>query len=157
VDRQGEWEPVTGDEDDRPDAEAAGHLDKPAVTNAAAVMPAADVDPKAAARRAFIDETATALGRRWAEGRRAELLREGRPAAGGWPGTLREARGCVEREFPRELQGHRMPAITTKEREIAARATYASARSEWRRRAEPEEPFLDGEASGPKRRAPSEP
>lgn len=113
-----------------------------AVVIDAAVTPAAnaDVDAKAAARRAFIEETAAALGRSWAEGRRAELHREGRPASGGWPGTLREARGCVERELPRELRGRRMAAITTKEREIAARATYASARIEWRRRADPEEP-----------------
>jgi hypothetical protein len=117
----------------------------------------ADTGTRAAARRAFIEETANALGRTWAEGRRAELHREGRPAAGGWPGTLREARSCVERELSHKLQGHRMTAITTNERETAARATYASARSEWRRRAEPEEAFFDGAASGVKRRAFSEP
>jgi hypothetical protein len=129
---------MTGDEGERPGAVHA------------------DVDAKAAARRAFIEETAAALGRSWAEARRAELHREGRPAAGGWPGTLREARSCVERELPRELKDHRMTAITTNEREIAARATYASARVEWRRCAEPEEPFLEGAASGPKARTSSE-
>jgi hypothetical protein len=46
-----------------------------------------------------------------------------------------------------------MTAITAKEREIAARATYASARIEWHRHAEPEEVLLDGTASSPKPRA----
>ncbi len=110
----------------------------------------AEGDAKTAARRAFIEETAVALGRNWAEARRAELHREGRPAAGGWPGTLREARSCVEREFARELKGQKMTAITMNERETAARATYASARVEWRRCAVPEEPFFDGAASSPK-------
>jgi hypothetical protein len=137
VDGQGRGQSMTGDEGDR------------LATARADVDP---VDAKAAARRTFIEETAAALGRTWAEARRAELHREGRPAAGGWPGTLREARSCVERELQRELKDHRMTAITTNERELAARATYASARVEWRRCAEPEEPFVDGVASGPRTR-----
>ncbi|UQA58515.1 hypothetical protein [Polyangium aurulentum] len=134
MDGQGGGQSMTGEEGDRP---GAAHD---------------DVDAKAAARRAFIEATAAALGRSWAEARRAELHREGRPAAGGWPGTLREARSCVERELSRELKDHRMTAITTNEREMAARATYASARVEWRRCADPEEPFFDEAASGPKNR-----
>ena len=102
--------------------------------------PELDLDPVAAARRAFLEEAAVALGRSWAEGWREELRREGRPAAGGWPGTMREARSCVERAIPLELRDRRMPPITTLEREVAARATYASARVEWRRHAEPEDP-----------------
>ncbi len=159
MDGQGGWQPVTGEEGNRPGASTAEHVVKSAVVLAVAVTPVADVDvdPKEAARQAFIEKTAAALGRTWAEGRRAELHREGRPAAGGWPGTLREARGCVERELPRELRGHRMTAITTQEREVAARTTYASARTEWRRRADPEEPLFDEATTGLKSRASSEP
>jgi hypothetical protein len=119
---------------------------KSAAVIAEAVIPAPEpepepeLDPKVAARRAFIEEAAAAIGRIWAEGRREELRREGRPAAGGWPGTLREARSCVERSLPLELRERKMSAITTPEREIATRAIYASARIEWRRHAEPEDP-----------------
>lgn len=99
----------------------------------------ADVHSKAAARVAFIEQAAVALGRSWAEGRREELRREGRRAAGGWPGTMREARGCVERALPLELRGQKMAAITAEERELAARAANASARTVWLRGADPEE------------------
>jgi hypothetical protein len=98
-----------------------------------------DVHSKAAVRLAFIERTAAALGRTWAAGRRDELRREGRAAAGGWPGTMREARGCVERALPSELRVQKMSAITAEERELAARAANASARSEWLRGADPEE------------------
>jgi hypothetical protein len=91
-------------------------------------------------RRGFIEETATTLGRTWAVGRRRDLQREGRPASGGWPGTLREARALVEHALPMEMQGRSMNAITEPERELAARTAYASARNEWRRHVEPESP-----------------
>jgi len=105
-----------------------------------------ELDPDAAGsaradeRRTFIEQSAVALGRTWAEGWRHELHREGRPAAGGWPGTLREARTRVERTILSELRCRKMPAFTSVERELAARATYASARNEWRRHSEPETP-----------------
>jgi hypothetical protein len=94
----------------------------------------------ASSRRGFIEETATTLGRTWAVGCRRDLQREGRPASGGWPGTLREARALVEHAFPVEMQGRRMNAITEVERELAVRTAYASARNEWRRHVEPEGP-----------------
>jgi hypothetical protein len=94
----------------------------------------------ASSRRGFIEETAATLGRTWAVGCRRDLQREGRPASGGWPGTLREARALVEHAFPVEMQGRRMNAITEVERELAVRTAYASARNEWRRHVEPEGP-----------------
>lgn len=95
---------------------------------------------QATARRAFIEQSAVALGQTWAARWRQDLQREGRPAAGGWPGTLREARIYVERALFLEMKGRKMAAITGEEREIAARAAYASARSDWRRHLEPESP-----------------
>jgi hypothetical protein len=92
------------------------------------------------ARRTFIEQSAIALGQMWAERWRQDLHREGRPAAGGWPGTLREARTRVERTFLVEMRCRKMPAITEVERELAARTAYASARSEWRRHLDPETP-----------------
>jgi hypothetical protein len=105
--------------------------------------PAADSDPaaaRAASRRAFIEQTASALGRTWAEGCRRDLHREGRPASGGWPGTLHEARSLVHHALPVEMEGRRMNAINEAERELAVRTAYASARDEWRRHLDPEAP-----------------
>jgi hypothetical protein len=96
--------------------------------------------PREAARRLFLERSAVTLGQTWAEEWRADLRREGRPAAGGWPGTLREARVRVERFLLAEMSRRKMAAVTEAEREVAARAAYASARHEWCRQAEPEAP-----------------
>jgi len=92
------------------------------------------------ARRLFLERSAITLGRTWAEERRSELRREGRLAAGGWPGTLREARLRVDRFLLREMPQQKLSTVTDAEREIAARAAYSSARTEWRRNADPEVP-----------------
>jgi hypothetical protein len=107
-----------------------------AAAAAAALAPRKRVRPEAAR----LTESAISLGQTWAEERRAELQREGRPAAGGWPGTLREARLRVERLLLGKLSPRSLAAVTGDEREEAARAAYASARVEWCRRAEPEAP-----------------
>jgi hypothetical protein len=92
------------------------------------------------ARHTFIEQSAIALGQTWAERLRHELHQEHRPAAGGWPGTLREARTRVEQALLIEMRRRKMTAITGAERELAARTAYASARTEWRKRIEPETP-----------------
>ncbi|WP_437955455.1 hypothetical protein WME76_28590 [Sorangium sp. So ce119] len=104
--------------------------------------PASDLDSSAqtTARQQFIEQSATTLGQAWAKRWRQDLHREGRPAAGGWPGTLREARTQVEITLPTEMLHRKMAAITGVERELAARTAYASARNEWRRHLEPETP-----------------
>ncbi|MFT3772950.1 MAG: hypothetical protein QM820_46790 [Minicystis sp.] len=95
----------------------------------------------AAARRAQIEESATALGRTWAKGCRDDLHREGRLASGGWPGTLKEARARIGRDLIVEARGRRKKLVITEaEREIAVRAAYSSARDEWRRHMDPEPP-----------------
>ncbi|WP_165374351.1 MULTISPECIES: hypothetical protein [Sorangium] len=104
--------------------------------------PATDRDSAAPPtdRQRFIEQSATAVGQAWAKRWRQDLHREGRPTAGGWPGTLREARTQVESSLPGELLRRKMPAITGVERELAARTANASARDEWRRHLEPETP-----------------
>jgi hypothetical protein len=91
-----------------------------------------------ASRHEFLEERAVALGRTWADQWRQDLHGEGRPAAGGWPGTVPEARGQVLRGIPAEMARRKMPALTEGERELAVRTVYASARGEWRRHLEPE-------------------
>jgi hypothetical protein len=101
-----------------------------------------DTEPRApcgpAERRAILEQSAIDLGLRWAEQQRRDLHREGRPAAGGWPGTIREARTRVERDILPEVLRRIMTPVTLEEREHAARTAYASARSEWHRHAEPD-------------------
>jgi len=104
--------------------------------------PEPDTEPlgpcSSAERRAILEQSAIDLGLRWAEQERRDLHLEGRPAAGGWPGTLREARTRVERDILPEVLRRLMTPVTLEEREHAARTAYASARSEWRRHADPE-------------------
>ncbi len=91
-------------------------------------------------RRVFLEQSAISLGRSWAEQWRDDLHREGRPAAGGWPGTLREARARVEHHLHAEVTRRKISAVTGAEREFVARKAYASARAEWCQKAEPEAP-----------------
>lgn len=101
--------------------------------------PPAEVSSRAAIRRALIEQSAAALGQIWAVGCREELRREGRAVAGGWPGTLREARSRVGYALQQEMQRRKMAAMSEEEREIAARTAYASARVEWLKQSEPDE------------------
>ncbi|AUX45794.1 uncharacterized protein SOCE26_072900 [Sorangium cellulosum] len=120
-------------------------MNRSAASEGAASAPSKpDADPEGSAptdaRRSFLEQGAVALGQTWAARWRTDLHREGRPAAGGWPGTLREARIQVENTLAGELLHRKMPPITGAERELAARTAYASARIEWRRHLEPETP-----------------
>jgi hypothetical protein len=93
------------------------------------------------ARQASIEASAASLGRTWAARCRHELRSEGRPASGGWPGTLSEARARVGRRLVVEASGQRSELlINDAESELAARLAYSSARAEWLRLAEPELP-----------------
>lgn len=91
-------------------------------------------------RRAVIDSLATALGQSWARRSREALHREGRAAAGGWPGTVGEATAYVAQALLSEQHRLPSPMLTTAERELLARAVYASARHEWLRHLDPEAP-----------------
>lgn len=91
-------------------------------------------------RRAVIDSLATGLGQSWARRSREALHREGRAAAGGWPGTVGEATAYVAQALLSDQHQQPSPMLTTAERELLARAVYASARHEWLLHLDPEAP-----------------
>jgi hypothetical protein len=96
-----------------------------------------------ALERAAID-TATA----WAHQRMDALRAEGREVAGGWPGTLSEARHFLRAT----LTQSGLASITHQELEHTARAVYARARSMWLSRAQREEGEDEGEWKEPHER-----
>jgi len=65
-------------------------------------------------------------GRAWADAVRASLESEGRPAVGGWPGTLSEARAKVDAILV-STDG----VATPTEREGLTRHIYQTARAHW--------------------------
>lgn len=96
--------------------------------------------PAPGVRRAVIDSLATALGQSWARRSREALHRDGRAAAGGWPGTVGEATAYVAQALLSDQYRLPTPVLTPAERELLARAVYASARHEWLRHLDPEAP-----------------
>lgn len=97
----------------------------------------------AANRRELLDRAARGEGFAWASWWRSELGRQSRRLAGGWPGTLTEARVRVARRIAVEL-GPEF-GLTAEELEEAARSAYRTARHEWNESCEPE--HLDHEGS----------
>jgi hypothetical protein len=94
---------------------------------------------RAGRREALLEQTAVTVGRNWVDQCRHDLHREGRAAAGGWPGTLREARIRMQRYLGEELTRDRIADVTDSERELLARRAYASARTEWFLKVEPDD------------------
>lgn len=82
-------------------------------------------------RQSMLTAGAITIGAEWAHGWREAMRREGRAIAGGWPGTLPEARARVAAYFGAELARRRMPVMTTDELQIAVAATYEKARRDW--------------------------
>jgi hypothetical protein len=80
-------------------------------------------------RRARLESAAVAAGVAWAESFAEQLRREGRRMAGGWPGTLSEARAhllaCLRPGVV--LEGTEMQSLS--------RATYVAAKNDWLARA----------------------
>jgi hypothetical protein len=72
-----------------------------------------------------------ALGLAWARRCRADLLEEQRPAAGGWPGTMSEARAVVANRLASERKVFALEFPNDAEREQLARVAYGSARRDW--------------------------
>lgn len=83
------------------------------------------------ARRALVVQAAVSAGDVWAKWWRAELERQGRQVAGGWPGTLSEARARVIEAVLPEVRKLGMREMTFEERELAAKTLYATARRRW--------------------------
>jgi hypothetical protein len=86
-------------------------------------------------REALLDTAAADTARTWAQSYRHELVREGRLAEGGWPGTLAEARTRVARDAAKALVELAWPALTFEELNRIARITYREAGRVWRTQA----------------------
>jgi hypothetical protein len=86
---------------------------------------------EATRRQTFLDRSVAGLGHGWADHMREELRREGRSAAGGWPGTMREARTRVERLLLPALAREHLSETTSDERLALTRGLYAAARRHW--------------------------
>ncbi len=82
--------------------------------------------PSDAAQIEELRPAAVELGRRWARTLVAALRADGRRAAGGWPGTLSEARSRAD-----ALLGSARFAARNDACEAVARFLYAAARSDW--------------------------
>lgn len=82
-------------------------------------------------RRLTIERAAIAAAERWVEKLRSELLAEHRAAAGGWPGTLSEARNCTRGHVSEHLAKLGSAPASVEELEFAARTGYAHARARW--------------------------
>jgi hypothetical protein len=89
-------------------------------------------------RKAFLEQTAATVARNWVDQCRHDLRLEGRAAAGGWPGTLSEARIRVKHQLDDEFARHTIAEVSGTERELVARTAYTRARTQWFRKAEPE-------------------
>lgn len=80
------------------------------------------------------------VGDAWAQRVALDLRREQRTAAGGWPGTMSEARVRTSAHFRGKL-------LTPVELEDAARAVYQRARSHWLAYARTDSEVFGGEES----------
>ena len=98
---------------------------------------------KSAQRKVVLERAATDAAKAWADRCMVEIRNEGRPLAGGWPGTLSEARGWARAELSPHLA-----APTHEELEWLAHTTYSRARDAWLARAGDDEEPIDLEATG---------
>lgn len=87
--------------------------------------------PVGETRRAFLDVNSATVGTGWSVALRTSLKQQGRAAAGGFPGTMSEARAHVNRALPTALSTAKMPVLSSEEREWSARVVYANARKDW--------------------------
>jgi len=74
-----------------------------------------------------LERLVIAAGETWAREAAARLREDGRPVAGGWPGTLSEARQRVAEIVSGASTGPHVPAVF----DNLVRLTYASARRIW--------------------------
>ncbi|GEM_PF-1321356 len=93
-------------------------------------------------RQSFLDRRASSLGIEWARLSREELHRQGRAAAGAWPGTMSESRARVDQFVVPDLIKRGMRAVSDEERTEAVRAVYNAAKTHWNehRDRDPSEP-----------------
>jgi hypothetical protein len=82
-------------------------------------------------RRRLIQQEPTALGTAWAISSCEELRQSGRSVEGGWPGTVKEARGRVQRELTRLLAARGLEPLRPEELVAATSAAYEQAKRAW--------------------------
>jgi hypothetical protein len=85
----------------------------------------------ASSRCVLLAEATRRLGRAWAEEWFDDLRRQGRPIAGGWPGTMSEARSRVRHNVDAMLTKQSLPPMSHDELTEGAQLTYETARSLW--------------------------
>jgi hypothetical protein len=82
-------------------------------------------------RRVLLEKDPIAVGTAWARAVCDNITQQGRVIAGGWPGTLVEARARISSRLHDELFKRGMKALEPEELEQAVNATYARAKQEW--------------------------
>jgi hypothetical protein len=87
--------------------------------------------PDSKNRRGALEEAAVSIGEEWARSWLAKLAVEKRRVAGGWPGTMSQARALVVAELVRPRY---QPVLDHEIREVA-QAAYARAKVVWLRSA----------------------
>ena len=87
-----------------------------------------------------LEKEARTAAESWVEAWRAQLGRQGRRVAGGWPGTIPEAQVVVRAHLARAVGQQRLAALGSHEVERLARVAYARARQQWLAHAEREPP-----------------
>jgi hypothetical protein len=83
------------------------------------------------ARRAELDAATAKIAEAWALRAQRDLKAQGREVAGGWPGTMTEARAVTLAYFA-SAAGASLAPLTREELEHAARSANARARAVWR-------------------------
>ena len=80
-------------------------------------------------------------GAGWAKWWCERLRREGRTVAGGFPGTLPEARSRVLQQLAAESAAAAADAMSPAELDVLARAAYVEAKNVWRASAVPDDGY----------------
>ncbi len=82
-------------------------------------------------RSALLEQDPLTVGTIWARAISDHITAQGRIIAGGWPGTLVEARNRIARHLHDELAKRGMKGLEAEELQRAANSTYARAKQEW--------------------------
>lgn len=94
---------------------------------------------RASGLNSSLRELAQQDGQAWAAALRASIVAEQRPAAGGWPGTLSEARARVQGVVRAWTLTNHNRRVNAEQLDEVTHALYASARDRWLASREPEE------------------
>jgi hypothetical protein len=84
-------------------------------------------------RNTVLSEGSVLIGARWARGWCEEMIKSGRAIAGGWPGTMPEARARVAAYLRSELSQRAMLELSADELAVATRSAYQKAKLDWLR------------------------